>query len=106
MLTCSWRIRCNSRSSGPSNSPSRIFRSSVSSSETMCGHGAGDVQWSRRLFAVSNTVSGLFSFIVSSQRFARSVNPVRSKTCFSVALAICLRLFTSLGQDRVELVRR
>src|SRR2546422_2447754 len=65
MLTCSWRIRCNKRSSGPSNSPITILRSSLPRSGTSSGFAPATFIIAVPCSTVSGAVSGVLSILSS-----------------------------------------
>src|SRR6185503_12151815 len=97
MLTCSCRMRCSNRSSGPSNSPSRIFKSSVVSSVTMCGTAPATLSGAR-----SSTISGLLSSTKSVIRGLPQPGPLENLLQSHARNLLCL--FTALVKDRIKLL--
>src|SRR5215213_11244306 len=104
MLTCSCRIKWSNRSSGPSNSPSRIFRSSVTSSETICGIAPATLSGVAASSRVSNLVSGLSSFILITIGGSGDAGPI--KNLLQRRTSDLPRLFATLAQHFVELLVR
>src|SRR6185369_93576 len=90
-------MRWSNRSSGPSNSPSRIFRSSVLSSETMCGTAPATFSGARSS-PVSERKSS-FKSVSSAVTQPRSFENLRQRHARNL-----LRLLTSLSEDRIELL--